>query len=104
MDGARHPAGRIAPADARRVSRPRPATHFGAVAGGAAGRGCGRRAGARVRAVPPGLAGPGRADRRDVPGMREIAPAPDLSRYRNRLGWRNKLGRAAWAIVWLALY
>jgi putative colanic acid biosynthesis acetyltransferase WcaF len=31
-------------------------------------------------------------------------PAPELSPYRNRLGWRNKLGRAAWAVVWLALY
>ncbi len=29
---------------------------------------------------------------------------PDLSRYRNRLGWRNQLGRAAWGVVWAVLY
>lgn len=29
---------------------------------------------------------------------------PDLSGYRNRLGWRNQLARVAWAGVWLVLY
>ena len=28
----------------------------------------------------------------------------ELSAYRNRLGWRNQLGRALWGIVWLLLY
>ena len=28
----------------------------------------------------------------------------DLSAYRNRLGWRNQLGRALWGIAWLLLY
>ncbi len=28
----------------------------------------------------------------------------DLSAYRNRLGWRNQLGRALWGAVWLLLY
>lgn len=28
----------------------------------------------------------------------------DLSRYANRLGWRNKLARAAWGVVWWLLF
>ncbi|MBA4189044.1 MAG: putative colanic acid biosynthesis acetyltransferase [Planctomycetaceae bacterium] len=28
----------------------------------------------------------------------------DLSGYRNQLGWRNKLARAAWGVVWVMLF
>ncbi len=28
----------------------------------------------------------------------------DVSRYRSPLGWRNKLGRALWGVVWLFLF
>jgi putative colanic acid biosynthesis acetyltransferase WcaF len=31
-------------------------------------------------------------------------PPVDLSAYRNRLGFRNKLLRAVWGLVWLVLY
>jgi putative colanic acid biosynthesis acetyltransferase WcaF len=29
---------------------------------------------------------------------------PDLSQYRNQLGWRNKLARVLWGVTWLLLY
>lgn len=29
---------------------------------------------------------------------------PDLSAYRNQLGWRNQFGRALWAVVWMTLF
>jgi putative colanic acid biosynthesis acetyltransferase WcaF len=32
------------------------------------------------------------------------APPIDRSGYRNRLGWRNKLARTVWAVVWTVLF